>query len=62
MPPDGDPPYFGSPSNFQLFPFAYTFKILLYANEIYKNLENLLFKIVSGGHFSSKSLSTKLQL
>ena len=23
MPPDGDPPYFGSPSDFQLFSFAY---------------------------------------
>ena len=27
MPPDGDPPYFGSPSDFQLFSFAYTFKL-----------------------------------
>ena len=58
MPPDGDPPYFGSPSDFQLFSFAYTFKLLRYTPEIYKNLENLLFKRVSGGHFSSESLST----
>ena len=58
MPPDGDPPYFGSPSDFQLFSFAYTFKLLRYTPEIYKNLENLLFKRVSAGHFSSESLST----
>ena len=58
MPPDGDPPYFGSPSDFQLFSFAYTFKLLRYTPEIYKNLENLLSKRVSAGHFSSESLST----
>ena len=62
MPPDGDPPYFGSPSDFQLFSFAYTFKLLRYTPEIYKNLGNLLFKTVSGGHFSSESLSTQLPL
>ena len=43
-------------SNF--FTFAYTFKISRYAPKIYTNLENLLFKTVSGGHFSSESLST----
>ena len=58
MPPNCDPPYFGSPSDFQLFSFAYTFKLLRYTPEIYKNLENLLFKRVSGGHFSIESLST----
>ena len=33
MPPDGDPPYFELRSDFQLFSFAYTFKILRYAPE-----------------------------
>ena len=35
---------------------------LRYTPEIYKNLENLLFKTVSGGHLSSESLSTQLPL
>ena len=56
-PPDGDPPYFGAPSDLlTFFSFAYTFKISRYAPKIHKNLETLLFKTVLRGHFSSESL------
>ena len=59
MPPDGDPPFFGSPSDFSpTFFLCVNLQTLRYTPEIYKNLENLLFKTVSGGHFSSESLST----
>ena len=50
------PPYFGAPSVFYLFPLANLQNLT--RRPCYTNLENVLLKTVSGGDFSSEPLST----